>query len=581
MHRLIRPATFATASFASGSHRKGGGRRVIVWIRRIWAAIRGTASGAGGAAPANAAPAKGSAPQEKKNDTADDAPPPPDDSAPSPAWTKAAERYRTTARWIVTSFAAVFVAALGASPFLVLDDIDSGVEVAWSIWGLTLAAGGTLAVVWAASDMSTPSTAAAGELVDVEGNKVSPSAEAARAQINATRGAIAAVAPKPASRCRPARPPARWQQPPNTNSHFTYILELEQELFGIDEEIVDELDGAARKDRLDALRQKRSIVETVLDDAIAMVHGWQGRLIHDDVRDRFRSIRPVLFVGAVFTAVGLVVFAASAHFTSDNGDDDETDETAVPAQVLLRSDEVIADLLEQLADGVACDPAQPIAVTHESGVGTDDNPWLLSFADEACGDVSFAVTRADAAVVDLTRRTATARLTIRDETLSAAVAQRGLGCEPTDVGVELLEGVGTEEAPWIVVTRTTGGCSPMQLTITADEATLFGVEPVPAEDDTGAADGALAKIETLRTPEKLSDVVAGAFPVAVIALATLAFAAASRQAVAAALSLSLFLAGLAFVLTLTIWSLGSALLLAGGLGVIAMTPVLLASRAKL
>lgn len=73
------------------------------------------------------------------------------------------EGFRSTARWIIAAFGAVFVALVGSTPFTGFTDLQDGPKIQ-AIIGLAMGAGGALLGIWAASRVFEPEDQSLAEL---------------------------------------------------------------------------------------------------------------------------------------------------------------------------------------------------------------------------------------------------------------------------------------------------------------------------------------------------------------------------------------------------------------------------------
>lgn len=491
---------------------------------------------------------------DKKPKPAEKAKPKAAGSAADP-WRQAKRKLTDTTTWIVSAFAAVLVAAVGTSPFLVFDDIDAPVEAAWATWGLVLAGSSVLAMIWATSESREPDTSALSDLLpfdeqkleDTDTERMEPVAAEQRETIDRARSALADLTPSTSTNTTSATQNQSgrllFRQPKDVPEHIEWILELRAKIGALRAELIDAHAANKTAEEIAAIQAQIDIVRGVLRGAGRRARSWQGRLLYFRAKDKFENIRPVLVVGGFFAAVGLTVFLSSSNFV-DGDAAESTPAASTVSSLLLDDDTLVEAILAEAPDG--CDVAQPLRVTLASGTGTDTDPWVVTSEGGPCGEFQLTVTSEQAAVVSFTATETTAVVGVRDPAIREAIDALGGSCDPDELAVSLEDGVGTAADPWQLTTLGTD-CPLTQLQLTADQATLFGAEAIPLEK-APAPTGWEGRFERLGETSVLAQMAGRGFVVAALAIAALMAAAVFTNRWLAVISLVIFVGGVGFVL---------------------------------
>ncbi|MEO0494584.1 MAG: hypothetical protein AAF081_14335 [Actinomycetota bacterium] len=280
-----------------------------------------------------------------------------DPAALDSAWQKAADRIEDSATWIVRAFVAIVVAAIGTGPFLVFDEVDSGAELTWTLWGLAAAIGGAFVIIHIASEISLPTTGSLGLLLEEE--KSDESMKTLRENLDRNQLQIWEAAQRPADE-------GRWRQPANIAEHIGGLVFLERDVWRVQQRLIDErLSEKPDDTRLTQLEKVLALTEERYKDAARGAGQMTSRAAYEQRRARFSRQRPPLFGAAAVVAVGLLVFLGFARV-------DMTD--AGPLGVAMAEIDQVDALFDPVPEG--CEPGT-IAVELIGGIGTAEDPWTV------------------------------------------------------------------------------------------------------------------------------------------------------------------------------------------------------------
>ena len=304
--------------------------------------------------------------------------------------------YRTTAKWIVRAFASVLIAAVGTSPFLVLDEIDSVQEAMWSGWGLAAAVLGSLVAIYVASGLFTPMSVSLGLFLKSDSGELFSMRDEINEELKVLHDAVSTsdddTGPQDWAKGATAGfgPNVGWRQPKSIDEHLQWVVAIERERWALDEQCAHERlftsDAATGTEtpRLRSLESQLKRAEQHFGEQHAEVDRWLDRVAFQAARGRFDRSRPPLFLAAGLTALGLVIFLAAGQL------DRAGDSTPSPALLTIQSIDV-RTLVRGIAGadpgGSDCDVDEPISVQLVSGNGSPDSPWIVT-SDQAspCGD---------------------------------------------------------------------------------------------------------------------------------------------------------------------------------------------------
>lgn len=318
-----------------------------------------------------------------------------DPYAPFEMAKQAAERHRTTVKWIVGAYAAIWTVLVGTAPFAGLGDLDTR-ELCIAGGGLLVAGVGALAGIFAASRVLEPEDSSLGELAQPPGTRPGYLARLIEGSgQKAARDKRDALFTSDKAYFGPGAQGSTTDD--LANDLIGRIQDAEAKLWTAQDEAADAGPGdrASKERTVEAakLRYERLCGRRNLTLAVAAIY---------ELRGKYWASRRLLMIGAALVLIGTLGYLSQVVAESDDKDDETAKTSAEPAPAVVTPAQVRLKpetwrRLNTPSGGARCFTAnaqdgKTVADAYVLGDAPPNGPWTVVVLPNSDGSACRPVT---------------------------------------------------------------------------------------------------------------------------------------------------------------------------------------------